>query len=107
MGVTVPELLATHSAYELREWMAYERKAGPLSNRWRDDMLAEVHYLIQWNVHLLGAQIPTKDKKNPAPPPSFPHRPWAPEDEETVMEGEFRDYEPVPDDDDDDYDEDE
>ena len=77
--MSVQELLATHSSKQLREWMAYEVKAGPLSPRWRDDILAEIHYLLQWNTHLLGAKVPTKDKKNPAPPPKFPARPWAPD----------------------------
>lgn len=99
--MSVNELLATHSSKQLQEWMAYEMKAGPLDNRWRDDILAEIHYLIQWNTHLVGAKIPTKDKKNPTPVPSFPWRPWAPE-EEAVIEGEFKDYEPVPEIDDED-----
>lgn len=92
LGMSVRELLATHSSLELREWMAYEVKAGPLSPRWRDDMLAEIHFLLQWNTHLLGAKTPTKDKKNPAPPPEFPYRPWAPspmDDEEAEEDDGF------------------
>ena len=61
-------------------------------------MLAEIHFLMQWNTHLIGAKTPTKDNKNPAPPPKFPWRPWAPEDEMPEIEGEFeKSYEPVPD----------
>lgn len=81
MGVPVRQLLAENSSYELREWMAYERHAGPLDNKWRDNMLAELHYLTQWSNFLLGAQCTGKDKKNPVPEPKIPYRPWVPEED--------------------------
>lgn len=88
LGMTVPELLASHTSRQLREWMAYEIKAGPLGSRWDRDLMAELHFLVQWNLHLLGAKTPTKNKKNPAPEPRFPDRPWAPnpQDEEEADE---------------------
>ena len=86
LGMTVDEVLAKHTSLQLREWMAYEVKAGPLGQRWDRDMIAELHYLMQWNLHLLGAKTPTKDNKNPAPEPHFPDRPWAPNPHEDEPE---------------------
>ncbi|MER5252899.1 hypothetical protein [Streptomyces sp. NPDC002855] len=80
------QLLAQLSSYELREWMAYEAKNGPLDNRWRDRMMAEMHYFSQWNNFLVGAQCSTKDKKNPVPEPQFAKRPWVSEESEAEPE---------------------
>jgi hypothetical protein len=65
-------LLATHTALELREWMAYEAKSGPLGQQWDRRMTADLHYLMQWNNYLLGAQLTPEGKKNKVPEPAFP-----------------------------------
>lgn len=52
----------------LSEWMAYERFAGPIDDRWRDEVLASLQEAVQVNGQLIGMSIPKKKgKKNPAP----------------------------------------
>lgn len=72
MGCSVKELLATHTSLELRQWMAYEAKSGPLSPQWDRRIMADVHYLLQWNNYLLGAQLTPEGKKNKVPEPVPP-----------------------------------
>lgn len=41
-------------AREIGEWRAYERCYGPLGNVWRDEVLAEIHELLQTQNRLTG-----------------------------------------------------
>ncbi|GGR52076.1 hypothetical protein [Streptomyces roseolus] len=54
------------TAREYKEWEAYERAAGPLDQAFEQEMLCEIHELIQLNNILTGAAITKKGKKNPA-----------------------------------------
>lgn len=72
MGCSVKELLATHTSLELREWMAYELKAGPIGQQWDRRMVADLQYLMQWNNFLLGAWLTPEGKKNKVPEPTYP-----------------------------------
>lgn len=46
--------------------MAYEMATGPLDGTWRDEILAQIHELIQKNNLLTGASLAGKGRKNPA-----------------------------------------
>lgn len=63
---------------ELSEWEAYEREYGPVNDRWRDEVLAQLHELTQQQMRLLGAAHFTdkKHRKNPVPEPKRVPRPW-------------------------------
>lgn len=62
---------------QLSEWMAFEKFDGPISNKWRDEMAAQLHELIQLNNILTGAALTSKKrKKNPAGKFREVPRPW-------------------------------
>ena len=46
MGLTVTELLARTSSYELTEWRAYEKEFGPLGPERGDFQTALVAYMV-------------------------------------------------------------
>lgn len=71
----VREVLATHSSWELSEWMAYEKAYGPIDDDWRDNTLGEVHELLQGLVHLTAATN-SKDGKSPETVPKRHVRPY-------------------------------
>lgn len=75
-------LLSRISSYELSEWMAYEKAAGPLGRQYSDDMLANIHEILQSLLRLTGAQW---GDDNPVPPPLRLKRPleiFLPDDED-------------------------
>lgn len=69
--MTVAEMLARISSYELTEWAAYEQMTGPLGPSWRDDVLAAIHEQLQVGNRVAGGQA----KKNPCPEPKAVTRP--------------------------------
>lgn len=73
--MTVPQLLATHTSQELAEWLAYDRVYG-VGDRWMVDTLANIHEVIQFTNHLIGAAFLTEeDEENPIPAPARYPRP--------------------------------
>lgn len=62
--------------------MAYERVAGPVGDVWRNEMLAQMHELMQTANYLLGAQCSDEKNPNPVPQPKPLPRPWAPPEPE-------------------------
>lgn len=60
-------------SFELTEWAAYERYAGPLDDTWRDDVQAAVHEQLQSLNRMTGAAHFT-DKKHPRNPAPEPRR---------------------------------
>lgn len=69
-------LLATHSSYELTEWMAFEQVNGPIGAKWDREVLAQLHELTQFGNHLLGAQMSDNKHPNQVPKPETIPRPW-------------------------------
>lgn len=78
--MSVKEFLASHTSLQIREYMAYEKHAGPIGNAWQRDTLDQMHYVLQWNNYLLGAWVTKEGEKNPVPQPVF--RTWKPEEED-------------------------
>lgn len=67
--MSVRELLATHTSYELSEWEAFEEVYG-FGDHKLYDVLAAIHEQVQLTNHLLGAAHFTKeDEENPIPAP--------------------------------------
>jgi hypothetical protein len=71
--MTVAEMLSRISARELSMWMAYEQAFGPLDNRYRDDVAAATHEMLQTLRHFMGEIW--VDGNNPAPEPKQLARP--------------------------------
>lgn len=69
--MTVRELLDRTDSYELTEWKAYEQAFGPLGSAYSEEILAQIHELIQTELYMAGAQV----KKNPIPIPKKCPRP--------------------------------
>lgn len=65
------------TSYELTEWMAYERHAGPLGAQWANEAIASLHEQLQFLNYMTGqAHFTDKnDRKGPAPKPSHYPRP--------------------------------
>lgn len=69
--MSVPELLATHTSYELAEWRAFDLAYG-LGDQDLREVLSGIHEQLQMANHLTGAAhfTPENDPdKNPIPPP--------------------------------------
>jgi hypothetical protein len=60
------KVMACLSARQFSEWMAYEKAFGPIDRNYDQEMLAQLHELLQVNNQLTGAAITKKGKKNPA-----------------------------------------
>lgn len=67
-------MLRTLSGRELTQWQVYERRTGPLDSSWRDEQLAALGEMIQYNTYITGAV--GQGKKNPAPKPKPVTRAW-------------------------------
>lgn len=67
--MSVRQLLASHTSYELAEWEAYDR-----TYRFGEDrlfeVLADIHEQLQLTNHMLGAaHFTEEDGENPVPEP--------------------------------------
>lgn len=67
-------MLHSLSSRELTKWQAYERLHGPLDDSWRDEHMAVLIEMLQYNTYITGAV--GQGKKNPAPKPKPITRPW-------------------------------
>lgn len=69
--MSVRELLATHTSYELSEWRAFDLVYG-LPESQVADVLADIHEQLQLMNHMFGAANFTPESKpeeNPVSPP--------------------------------------
>jgi hypothetical protein len=66
-------MLDEMSSREYTEWLAFERMNGPIGDTWRDEVLAGIHELIQYQNHMFG-QANFTDKKHPRNPVPKPER---------------------------------
>lgn len=83
--MNVKEMLERTSAYEITEWMAYERAFGPLDDGYTWEALAALHEQLQLACRLLGAQF---DGENPAPDQQHYPRPsesFVPQEDEAEL----------------------
>jgi hypothetical protein len=107
--VDVDRMMSSISAYEYRQWEAYERVAGPIDDSYDRELLAQLIELLQVNNILTGASMAKKGRKNPAGKfrrVDRAHELFFPPDE--VEDDEEPDeYEDLYDDDGDDYEEEE
>lgn len=71
--MSVRELLASHTSWELAEWEAFDRVYGFGENR-LFEVLADMHEQMQLTNHLLGAaHFADEDNENPiAAPDRYP-----------------------------------
>lgn len=60
-------------SYELAEWKAYERFAGPLDDMWRDEVLAGLHEQLQ-QLNYLFSQANFTDKSHKKGPVAKPEQ---------------------------------
>jgi hypothetical protein len=73
--MSVKDLLASHTSYELTEWEAYERVYG-FTDPKLYDLLAAIHEEVQLTNHLLGgAHFTEEGGENPVPAPTRLPRP--------------------------------
>lgn len=74
--MSVRELLATHTSYELAEWRAFDLMYGLGDDEWTKMCLADIRREVAATNHLLGAAHFTEENdpdSNPVPSPeSFP-----------------------------------
>ena len=66
------EVLEKHTSRELEEWMAYERVVGPVDSSWDQEVLAQIHELIQFQLDVTLRANGVKKGWKVEPP----RRPW-------------------------------
>lgn len=83
MHVPVKVLLASMDSNEISEWMAYEEFAGPLDSTWSQEVLGQIHELLQ---HLISITVQAhSDTKKPPKVQNIP-RPWTEAKKERTAE---------------------